>query len=328
MKILVTGGAGYIGSHIVKAFQSKNFEVTVLDNFSTGNLWSIKNCEILNIDLCNRILLKKKLKNRKFDFVIHLAAKSDIEESISNPKYYYRNNVIGSLNLINTMIDNDINNIIFSSSASIYGNTKNIKIDESSEKLPINPYGSTKLIIENFIRNLSYSYGFNSISLRFFNVAGANIANKIGEFREKETHLIPLLLNSILLNKKFKIYGDKYNTKDGTCIRDYLHIDDLVDAHFKCIAYIKQHNKYREFNLGSGKGFSIFEIINAIEKITNSNIKFSVVEPRVGDPAMLIAEIQRAKEELNWIPKNDLNSIILSSWEWQKLCTSSNDFFR
>ena len=325
MKILVTGGAGYIGSHIVNMAKLKNFDVTILDNFSTGNISFVKDCEILNIDLLDSNNVERLFNKRKFDYVIHLAAKSDVAESIINPKFYYMNNVVGSLNLVNSMIKNDMNDIIFSSSAAIYGNPDTSKVLENSKKNPINPYGSSKLIVERFLKNLTDSYSFNSLSLRYFNVGGANILDKIGELRNKENHVIPILLKSILSNnKKFKINGDKYKTKDGTCIRDYIHVDDLVDAHFKGICYLNKSRRFQEINLGSGLGFSIYEIIDSAKRVTKTNVNSTVVQPRRGDPDMLVADIQRAKNELDWAPKKDIDSIISSSWEWIKFCSNIN----
>ena len=318
MKLLITGGAGYIGSHTVRYVQDHGHEVVVLDNFSSGNKWSIKNCEILEVDLLDEEKLAKLLKDRSFDGVIHFAAKSLVGESIKNPNLYYRNNVIGTLNLINEMSKNNINNLVFSSSAAIFGNPSKNKISEDHSKKPINPYGKSKLIIENILQDICNAKKFNSICLRYFNAAGAHSSGQIGEAHEPETHLIPNVLMSAKSNKgNFKVFGNKYDTHDGTCVRDYVHVDDLAQAHLLGLNYLKKREGFSAFNLGNGNGFSILDVIKSCERITKKSLRYQFDLPRKGDPAILIAESSLAMKNLGWEPKfSNLDDIISSAWKW------------
>lgn len=318
MKLLIAGGAGYIGSHTVKFAQENNHEVTVLDNFSSGHEWSIQDCEVMTVDLLDNNKLTKNLKNKKFDGVIHFAAKSLVGESVLNPKLYYENNVKGSINLLNQMIKNEINNIVFSSSAAIFGNPDVKKISEHQNKNPINPYGKSKLMIENILEDYSKSYGLNVASLRYFNAAGADPFSLIGEAHNPETHLIPNIINSILFNKNdLKIFGNKYNTKDGTCVRDYIHVNDLAEAHLKCFEFFSQSSGFSTFNLGNGQGFSVIDIVKSCEKISKQNITYSISPPREGDPSILVCDNKKALDLLKLkLTYSTIDSIIETAWRW------------
>ena len=319
MNLLIPGGAGYIGSHMVKFLQEKNHDVVVLDNFSTGNKWSTQNCEILNVDLLDSKKLSKLLKGRKFDGVIHFAAKSLVGESLKIPDFYYRNNVVGTLNLINEMIRNNNNNLIFSSSAAIFGNPISDVICEDHPKEPINPYGKSKLMVEKIIHDTCKAYQLSATCLRYFNAAGAHHTAEIGEYHKPETHIIPNIIKSLLMDKIFKIYGNDYPTKDGTCIRDYIHVDDLAEAHLLSLENNIDNPGYYEFNLGCGAGYSIFDLIKSCEKVANKKVKYEIHDRRKGDPANLIADINKAKNILGWSPKyKDLDEITASAFIWHK----------
>lgn len=320
MKLLIPGGAGYIGSHMVKYAQEHGHEVTVLDDFSTGHEWAINDCEILRANLLDQGRLSKLLKGRYFDGVIHFAAKSLVSESVRKPDLYYRNNVVGTMNLIHELISNDINNFVFSSTAAIFGTPLTDKISENHPKSPINPYGQSKLIIENILQDICISKNFNAICLRYFNAAGAHDSGKIGEAHNPETHLIPNILKEVLSKKNvLKVFGNDYPTRDGSCVRDYVHVTDLAQAHLLGLDYICENNGFSAFNLGSGIGFSVFEVIKNCEKITKTKISFQIEEGRVGDPAELVSENKHAIKTLNWQPKYiDIKDMIKSAWIWHQ----------
>lgn len=318
MKLLIPGGAGYIGSHMVRYAQENGHEVVVLDDFSTGHKWALKNCEILEVNLLDQDRLSKILKGRYFDGVIHFAAKSLVGESVKKPDIYYRNNVFGSLNLINEMLRNNVNNLVFSSTAAIYGNPESDKIKEDHPKNPINPYGQSKLMVERILKDICSATDLNVTCLRYFNAAGAHDSGEIGEAHNPETHLIPNILNASLLHSNnLKVFGDDYPTIDGTCIRDYVHVIDLAQAHLLGLKYAQSTKGFSAFNLGNGDGFSVFEVIKACEKIVNTEIQYEIYERRKGDPGVLVAENTKAKNLLCWKPNYaELDMIIESAWMW------------
>ncbi len=320
MTFLVTGGAGYIGSHMVKHLHSKGYDVVVLDNLSTGHKVLIDNCELINVDITNKDGLKKKMKNRRFKAVFHFAGKSIVRESIDRPYYYYENNVIGTKNLINCLLENDIHYLIYSSSASIFGKTSNIKIDEDFIKRPVNPYGQSKLESEKIIKSFCEAKNLNAACLRYFNAAGAHDSGKIGELRDVETHLIPRIMSSVLYNNhQLAVFGNDYNTPDGTCIRDYIHVSDLVDAHLKSYKNLLSNSGYHEYNLGHQSGYSVLEVISAVENHIDKKINFIFSKRRIGDPDYLIANSRKAFNELKWKTEmSDLQTIIKSAWKWHK----------
>jgi UDP-glucose 4-epimerase len=318
MKLLIPGGAGYIGSHMVRYAQEHGHDVVVLDDFSTGHEWAVKDCEILRVNLLDQDKLSQLLKGRHFDGVIHFAAKSLVGESVKKPDLYYRNNVVGTLNIVNEMLNNDVNNLVFSSTAAIFGNPVTDKIAEDHPKNPINPYGQSKLMVENMLQDICSTYDFNATCLRYFNAAGAHESGEIGEAHDPETHLIPNVLKAAISNESsLKVFGDDYPTPDGTCVRDYVHVLDLAQAHLLGLDYMQNKKGFSAFNLGNGDGFSVLEVIKGCEKIADTKISFQVDGRRDGDPAVLVSENKLAVEALNWNSKyNDISNIIKSAWSW------------
>jgi UDP-glucose 4-epimerase len=319
MTVLVTGGAGYIGSHTVRKLLEKGFDVIVLDNLSRGHKESIpQNVHFENADLLDAESLHKAIKKHHVDAVIHFAAFAYVGESVENPGMYYNNNVVGSFNLIKAVNDSGIKKFVFSSTCSIYGNPENIPISEKEPANPINPYARTKYMIENILNDFDTSHGLKYIALRYFNAAGDSDSGEIGESHNPEPHLIPLVLYTAMGKREnIKIYGDDYPTKDGTCIRDYIHVNDLADAHIRALEYLNK-GESTVINLGTGFGYSVKEIIDAARRITGKEIKSGIVERRAGDPAVLIADNKKAKEVLGWIPEYNLERILETAWNWHK----------
>jgi UDP-glucose 4-epimerase len=319
MTVLVTGGAGYIGSHTVRKLLEKDYDVIVLDNLSRGHIESVpKNINFEKTDLLDEKNLYNSIKKYKVDAVIHFAAFAYVGESVENPGLYYRNNVVGSLNLIKVINELSIKKFVFSSTCSIYGNPENIPISEKEPANPINPYARTKYMIENILSDFDTSFGLKYVALRYFNAAGDFDDGTIGESHDPEPHLIPLVLYTALGKREnIKIYGDDYPTKDGTCIRDYIHVNDLADAHIKALDYLEK-NESTVINLGTGNGYSVKEIVDAARKITKKEIKSEIVGRRPGDPAVLIADNKKAREVLGWIPEYNLDRILETAWNWHK----------
>ncbi|MFA3782678.1 UDP-glucose 4-epimerase GalE [Melioribacteraceae bacterium 4301-Me] len=319
MKILVTGGAGYIGSHFVKFMNNGDNEITVIDNLSRGYKQAIpKNVKFFHIGIEEYDKLISILQNNNFDVVVHFAAYAYVGESVEKPDIYYENNVIGSYKLIKAAAVSGIKKFVFSSTCSVYGNPVNIPISEEQYPIPINPYAKSKLIIESMLKDFESSHGMNYISLRYFNAAGCDFEGSIGESHNPEPHLIPNVLLASLGKKKLYIYGNDYPTPDGTCIRDYVHVVDLSEAHYKAIKLLNKENKSYIINLGSGRGYSNLEILRVSEEIAKTRIPFTFSERRKGDPAILIADIKKAAELLNWKPKYNLYDIITTAYLWLK----------
>ena len=320
MKYLVTGGAGYIGSHMVRFLVRKNHDVTVFDNLSTGKFVDKNKVNFKKIDLSNLNKLDKLMSKKKFDAVFHFAGLSVVSESEKKQKKYYLNNVIATKNLINTMIKYNINNLIFSSSASVYGVPKNKKISETHQMKPISQYGKNKKKIEKMLFKIGKKQNFKSISFRYFNAAGADETGKIGENHKPETHLIPKIFKSLnRKQKKIFVYGSSYKTKDGTCIRDYVHVNDIVKAHYSGLKKFKQKQCILNYNIGSEKGYSVLEIIKGIEKITKFKLKIVFTKKRKGDPSILVADCKKIQRDLQWRPKyKSINKILLTAWKWHK----------
>ncbi len=323
--ILITGGAGYIGSHCVLSLIKKGIGVLVLDNLSTGHIETIHllkkfgEFDFIHGDLLDSKLLNQIFQKYKIDSVIHFAGFSQIPESILEPQKYFVNNVDGTKNLLEVMVKNNVKKIVFSSTASIYGEPKYIPVDENHPYSPINPYGETKLLIEKLLHKYDTDFGLKSVSLRYFNVAGADSQAQIGEWHENETHLIPNILKSVFNeSKSFYIYGDDYDTNDGTCIRDYINVLDLIDAHLLALDYLNNVGKTNCFNLGTSNGTSVKEIFDICQKITGSRISVSIMPRREGDPAVLVSDNKKAKEILNWEPKKNIEETIISAYEWEK----------
>ena len=320
MKLLVTGGAGYIGSHMVRHALELSHDVVVLDDFSKGHKWAVQGCEILNVNLLNKEKLSQLLNKRYFDGVIHFAAMSLVSESITNPLKYYHNNLVSTLNLISEMLNNNIDNFVFSSTAAIFGNPQTDKIKENHPKNPINPYGQSKLMIENILYDVCKTRNLNAICFRYFNAAGAHHSGEIGEAHDPETHLIPNIIRSILYKEEIlKVFGNDYDTHDGTCIRDYVHVSDLASAHMFGLNYLQKNKGFSSFNLGNGDGFSVLDVIASCERAMNKSIPYVFNQRREGDPAKLVADCEKAMNILGWQPKfNSLDSIVPSALKWHK----------
>lgn len=319
--ILVTGGAGYIGSHVVRDLGEQGYKPIVYDNLSTGNKDFVLYGDFIKGDLKDTNLITKVIKKYKIKSVIHFAAHIVVEESVNNPIKYYNNNFINSLNLIKSCIENGVENFVFSSSAAVYGIPEEFPVKENSQLNPVNPYGRSKMFTEILLEDISYIYkNFNYIVLRYFNVAGADKKSRIGQKYENPTHLITLALKTALGEyESLNIFGTDYNTPDGTAIRDYIHIDDLSNAHILCLNHLKKERKSEVFNCGYGKGYSVLEVLNTVKKVTKVNFKVVNSKRREGDPPILIADSNLIKDELGWSPKyNDLEFIINSAWEWEK----------
>ncbi len=320
MAVLIIGGAGYIGSHTVKYFQEQDEEVIVVDNLNTGFRESVEVDYFYNIDIRDKEELDKVFKKHDVNGVIHFAANSLVGESMTKPFTYYDNNVYGMMCLLDVMRNNDVKKIVFSSTAATYGEPVNIPIKEDDPTVPTNPYGQTKLAMEDMMKWFDKAYDIKYVSLRYFNASGADKSGKIGEAHNPETHLIPLILQ-VPLGKREKIYvfGDDYETKDGSAIRDYIHVIDLADAHYLAYKYLLEGNESNIFNLGNGLGYSVLEVIEAARKATGLEIPMEIVGRRAGDPAILIASSEKARKVLGWDPKHyNLEEIIIDAWNWHK----------
>lgn len=321
MAVLVCGGAGYIGSHCVFGLVEKGEQVVVVDNLSNGHLDAIPGearfyeGDIRDLDFMDRVFQENDITE-----VIHFAANSLVGESMTDPLKYYDNNVYGTLVLLQSMIRNRVEKIVFSSTAAVYGEPKRVPIQEDDETNPTNTYGETKLAMEKMMKWTDTAHGVRYVSLRYFNVAGAQKGGSIGEDHHPETHLIPLVLQVPLgKREKIMVFGDDYETTDGTCIRDYIHVEDLIDGHLRALEYLRQGNRSNIFNLGNGTGFSVNEIISAAERATGLDIRKETVERRAGDPAVLVASSAKAKEILGWVPRHtDIVEIIASAWKFHE----------
>ncbi|QIB68176.1 UDP-glucose 4-epimerase GalE [Aminipila butyrica] len=333
MNILVTGGAGYIGSHIAWELQQKGYSVVIYDNLSTGHSWAAKNCELVIGDLFDVKRMETVLEEYAIDGVIHFAASSLVGESVRNPAKYYENNVLGSKRLLDAMRSKGVDKLVFSSSCATYGLPTRIPITESELQQPINTYGWTKLIIEQLMRDYGNAYGLQSIALRYFNAAGAAYEAGLGESHQPETHVIPLLLEAAARKREhFSLFGQDYPTEDGSCIRDYIHVKDLAQAHIlaleKLIAQeeeIKTTNapnsgSFDCFNLGTGSGVSVLELIRTVESVTGSKVPIEIGPRRLGDPPILVADNSKAVQILGWKPiYSEIQNIVESAYKWETI---------
>lgn len=320
MAILVTGGAGYIGSHTVAELLDRGEKVIILDNLENGHRQAAQavGAKLVIGDLRDLEFVRKFLKENDIEAVIHFAAYIEAGESVINPLKHYNNNVIGTLNLLTGMNEAGIKKIVFSSTAATYGEPENIPIRESDRTFPINPYGETKLAVEKALKWADNAYGLKYVALRYFNAAGAHISGKIGEAHSPETHLIPIVLQVALgQREEIKLFGNDYETRDGSCVRDYIHVTDLAQAHILALDNLKQKGVSNVFNLGNGKGFSNKEVVEIARQVTGRTIKAVDAPRRPGDPATLVASSEKAVKELGWKPKYDeLNKIIETAWNW------------
>lgn len=319
MKVLVCGGAGYIGSHMVRDLVASGHEVVVFDNLSTGHREAVGTVPLVEGDLLDPVALEALFGHRRFDTVMHFCALSLVGVSVREPYLYYQNNVVGTLNLLQAMRETQVDRLVFSSTAAVFGNPESDSIDETHSTQPINPYGASKLMVERMLSDAAVAYGLRSVALRYFNAAGADPSGEIGESHEPETHLIPNVLRAARNIGKLMVYGEDYATRDGTCVRDYIHVNDLVSAHRKALEFMGSHDGAHRFNLGNGQGFSVLEVIHAARRITGGNIPFEFAPRRAGDPAVLVAASAKAREELGWIPEfDDIESIIETAWRWHQ----------
>ncbi|UHA75825.1 UDP-glucose 4-epimerase GalE [Paenibacillus sp. 481] len=320
MAVLVTGGAGYIGSHTVAGLLERGEDVVIVDSLETGHAGAVRGGTFYKGDIRDRSWLEGVFREQRIDTVIHFAAYSLVGESMANPAKYYDNNVQGTLVLLETMQRNGVKRIVFSSTAAVYGEPERTPIRESDRLDPTSVYGETKLTIERMMRWFQTSHGMEYVSLRYFNAAGAHVSGQIGEDHRPETHLIPIVLQAALGQRsEVAIFGDDYATPDGTCIRDYIHVSDLCNAHLLAIDYLRNGGSSDVFNLCNGQGFSVLEVIRTVEQVTGRAIPTAIHERRAGDPAVLIASADKARAVLGWVPQHrSLATIIASAWQWHQ----------
>ena len=318
MSILVTGGAGYIGSHCVAALIDRGVDVIVVDDLSKGHRESLKGGRLYVGSVADKEFLRGVFERESIEAVIHFAAFSLVGESMTVPEQYFRNNVTAGLSLIETMIEFKVPYLVFSSTAATFGEPERVPIEENDRQFPTNPYGESKLMVEHMLKWCDQAHGLKYCALRYFNVAGARPDGSIGEDHRPETHLIPLILQVAQGKRdKLSLFGTDYPTKDGTCVRDYIHVDDLIDAHVLALDYLRAGNPSAAFNLGNGQGFSNREIVEAARRVTGHPIPVTEEDRRPGDPAVLIASSQKAVEVLGWQPKyTDVEDIIATAWRW------------
>lgn len=326
MKILVTGGAGYIGSFMARRLLERGDEVIVLDNFSRGYKEAVDaRARLIEGDVLDENLIDSLFTENRFDSILHFAGYISMAESMENPSMYFKNNVFGALRLIENAVKNNVGSFIFSSTAGIYGNPIKALIPEDHPTSPTNPYGESKLMVEKILSWYNKIYGLNFASLRYFNAAGASLDARLGEKHNPETHIVPLAIKSVLENSEFSLYGNDYNTKDGTCIRDYIHVIDLVESHVLVLdELIKDGNlptgrQGLFYNVGSGKGYSNKQVLEMVKKVSGVYFKIKISGRRPGDAEVLIADPSKIKRELNFEPKySDLETIVKTAWEWHK----------
>lgn len=318
--ILVVGGAGYIGSHMVVALNDAGYDPVILDNLYSGHREAVIAGEFIEGDLNNRELLDRVLDAHAIKGVMHFAAHIEVGESVRDPAKYYRNNVSNTQNLLDAMVRYGVGSFIFSSTAAIFGEPEYVPIDEQHPKAPVNPYGRSKWMVEQLLEDYDRAYGLKSVALRYFNAAGADAEGRLGERHDPESHLIPLVLRAASGRREsITLFGTDYNTPDGTCIRDYIHVHDLCDAHLRALKGLLSGAGSDRFNLGNGQGYSVQEVIDAAARVTGFKIPVTRGERRAGDPARLVADSARARAKLGWNPRYvDLDTIIAHAWAWEQ----------
>jgi UDP-glucose-4-epimerase GalE len=317
-KILVTGGAGYIGSHTVFQLRQQGFDVAVVDDLSKGHADSVPAESLHVFSLFDRARLAALMRAEHVDAVIHFAAFIAVGESTREPEKYFHNNTAGSISLFSAMADAGVNKLVFSSTAAVYGNPLEVPIPETAAINAVNPYGESKVMVEKILDWLDQTRGLRAIRLRYFNACGANTAAGLGERHEPETHLIPLILRAVRTGNPVTLFGDDYPTPDGTCVRDYIHVDDLASAHIAAVNHLLAGGASNAFNAGTGRGFSVREVVTAVEKITGRKVPFIMGPRREGDPAQLVADSTKLRQTLGWQPRFDtLESIIESAWVFE-----------
>lgn len=316
--ILVTGGAGYIGSHTLKALTRAGFSPVTLDNLSTGNRGAVRWGSFVKAELSNYEAICAVIRKYNISAVIHFAASAYVGESVVRPRNYFENNVANSLTLLRAMLDCNVGKLVFSSSCATYGIPSQLPITESTAQVPVNPYGDTKLMVERILRWYGEAYGLRSVCLRYFNAAGADSDGEIGEEHDPETHLVPSIIEAALgLREHFELYGTDYPTPDGTAIRDYVHVSDLASAHVAALRYLMAGSQSNAFNLGTGRGRSIYDVIRAVERVSGTTVPTLVRPRRGGDPPQLVASAAKAGSELGWRPEfPELDQIVGTAWHW------------
>lgn len=315
--VLVTGGAGYIGTHTVKALLEAGYDVTVLDDLTRGHPEQVKGVPLVIGDTADEAALKDLFASKTFDAVVHFASESLVGESVRNPDKYFRRNVVGGLTLLSAMTRAGVKRMVFSSSAAVYGDPESVPILETAPLKPMSPYGESKLFIEKALKWYDAAYGLKSVSLRYFNAAGADESGRIGEDHDPETHLIPLVMAAVITGKPITIFGSDYPTPDGTCVRDYVHVTDLASAHVLALTALGAGLETTSLNIGTGNGFSNMEIVRAVEEATGLRVPFVMGDRRPGDPAVLVAACQKAADVIGWTPKHSsLREIVETAWRW------------
>ena len=321
MAILVLGGAGYIGSHAARALQRSGYEVVLYDNLSTGFRCLAQGFELVEGDIADEAKLRPVLA--RVDAVMHFAAHAYVGESVENPRKYFQNNVLGALSLLNSVLDAGIRRFVFSSTCAVYGIPEQIPITEQTPREPVNPYGAAKLFFENALEAYSCAYGLCSVSLRYFNAAGADESGEIGEIHDPETHLIPRALAATTANgPELQVHGSDYPTPDGTCIRDYVHVNDLAEAHVRALQHLEKGGDSLAINLGTGRGYSVLGVIQAAESTTGRPVRRKIGPRRPGDPPILVADPAKAQRVLGWTAKRNLADIVSSAWTWMQKTSS------
>jgi len=319
MTVLLVGGAGYIGSHMAKALARAGIEAVILDDLSTGYRDAVRYGELVVGSIADRELLDGVFRQHRFDAVMHFASFIQVGESVREPAKYYRNNVLHTQILLEAMLANDVRRFVFSSTAAIFGEPLRVPIDESHPANPINPYGRSKWMVEQMLTDFEQAYGLQSVCLRYFNAAGADPDGELGERHEPETHLIPLVLQAASGRREaISVFGTDYDTPDGTCIRDYVHVADLCDAHLLALARLAEGKGSGRYNLGNGNGFSVREVIETARRVTGREIAVRYEPRRAGDPARLVADASLARRELGWVPRRaSLETIVADAWRWE-----------
>jgi UDP-glucose 4-epimerase len=324
MTVLVTGGAGYIGSHMVYALADAGERVVVLDNLSTGFDWAVAKCVPLIVgETGDQALVARLIREHNVDAVIHFAASIVVPDSVRDPLGYYRNNTMNSRALIECAVKSGVRDFIFSSTAAVYGNPTEIPVKEDSATLPISPYGWSKLMTEIMLRDAGSAYGLHHVILRYFNVAGADPQRRTGQSTKAATHLIKVAVETVLgMRPKLDVFGDDYPTPDGTCIRDYIHVSDLVRAHADALRYLRSGAPSLTLNCGYGHGFSVLDVIDAVKRVSGVDFKVDIAPRRPGDPAQIVAQSERARSELGWQPRyDDLSTIVRDALDWERELT-------
>jgi len=323
LAILVTGGAGYIGSHAARALRCSGYEVVLYDNLSTGFRRLAQGFELVEGDIADEAALRPMLA--RVDAVMHFAAHAYVGESVENPRKYFQNNVVAALSLLNCAMNAGIRRFVFSSTCAVYGIPERIPITELTPREPVNPYGASKLFFENALEAYSRAYGLRSVSLRYFNAAGADDSGEIGELHDPETHLIPLALAASTEDgPELQIFGSDYPTADGTCVRDYIHVNDLADAHVRALQHLEKGGDSLAINLGTGRGHSVLELIQAAEKTTGRPVRRKIGARRPGDPPVLVADPAKAQKVLGWAAKRNLADIVSGAWIWMQKNSSGS----